>query len=316
MSQPVRPAAYPIVRRRALTWLSQREMVVEIVLSSSDDDNAGSRRARRPVTVAISDSSDEEPRAKSASAARPSVGHRPAAFAGPSSAQLAFAGGAARKSGFGAGQFPRRRTLVTKHGVQQPSQRAPTQRTVVKAEPDDGAALASLRALRSEDSIANALDPRLEAMFVLSRRRSREAALTVDPPAAPSLLMSPSASRRSASRSRGSRHTWSSNSTSPFATSTSRPTRRPRLPRPHSSSLCRQLSRLDRLSTSAAELSQGRGSCASPATPSFPSTPQTRPHPPSLPGTPSRTSATSSSDSQSSMPVRPVPRGSTRAPRR
>ncbi|GAA5843541.1 hypothetical protein JCM9279_000787 [Rhodotorula babjevae] len=149
-------------------------MAVEIILTSSSDDEPASAAPRTTSTMILSDSSDDDssisppprPSYSQGLPSHPAVAPRPLVppVAGPSLAEAPQLGGAARKSSFGGARVPPRRTLVTKHGAPQPSQRPSTPRTVVKPEPDDEAPLAALRALRSEDSIADVLDPRVEAI--------------------------------------------------------------------------------------------------------------------------------------------------------
>ncbi|GAA5935812.1 hypothetical protein JCM3775_007336 [Rhodotorula graminis] len=146
-----------------------------ITLSSSSDDDLVAARLRPTSTMILSDSSDDDVNVL----ALPTRAHEqvmpPPSTAAPRLVDSAaaprpfapppHAGGAARKSSLGRARLQPRRTLVTKHGAPQPSQRPSTLRTVVKPEPDDDdEALAAVRALRSEGSIANALDPRLEAI--------------------------------------------------------------------------------------------------------------------------------------------------------
>ncbi|GAA5896779.1 hypothetical protein JCM8208_007086 [Rhodotorula glutinis] len=145
------------------------------LLTSSSDNELAAARPRLNTTMILSDSSDDDlsiltlpTRAHgrgmpSSSTAAPRPVDPPSAprpFAPPP-----HAGGAARKSTVGGTRVPPRRTIVTKHDAPQSSQRASTLRTVVKPEPvDDDAPLAALRAVRSEGSIAEGLDPRLEAI--------------------------------------------------------------------------------------------------------------------------------------------------------
>jgi len=161
-------------------------MAVEIFLTN---DELAAARARPTSTMVLSDSSDDNtsvsppPPRTTPSQSLPTPGPaapRPAdpPVAGPASAQAPQLGGAARKSSFGGARAQARRTLVTKHGAPQSSQRPATPRTVVKPEPDDDAPLAAFRALRSEASIADALDPRVEAMCVqISARFARPSRL-------------------------------------------------------------------------------------------------------------------------------------------